>query len=449
MGWPLSLRFTNSIGATPLVNDLRQSDRSSIVDGLPIPGRLPTTPYIAIFMILMLCSLRIKLVGELYALEPLLAGIVIVHALKGKRFQLHRPLGFVILLLALWFCGQVLSDIYRESAFIDYTRGWARIAFTGMNLVGLYLLIRVDATRVRVAYLGLITGQVIGFFIAPNIYAHVYPWKFGFAYPLTTLAALGACSPRIWRHRFGPILIMGPMAALNLMLGARSLAGICFVASLYAVVASRQRPLQTSASRLRAVALPLLGVIAAIIGSSIYGHLAESGALGLDAQVKYEVQSEGRYGLLLGGRREFAFSSSAILQSPIVGHGSFTKFSEGVGSVGEARLEDWGYDVTPATGGQPDLLPTHSGLLGAWVEAGLLAVPFWLICLALLWRGCLRAIQHGQALAPLAVFVALLSIWDVIFSPFASERRITLPLALLLLLAHDNNDIASRLSVDE
>jgi O-antigen ligase len=438
---PLTFQSLHSPNPSQLVGGTGQRLRISAGDSSS-PALLSTASCIALFVVLTLCAVRIKLIGELYVLEPVLAGIAIFHVLRGKRFQLHRPLGILVSLLALWLCGQILTDIYRESAFVDYSRGWAKIAFTALNLLALYLITRVDPKRIRIAYLGLIVGQIAGNYAMPNIYAHVYPWKFGLAYPLTTLAALVATTPRIWRHRFGPCLILGSMSALNLVLGARSLAGICFVSSLFTVIASR-REITIFAIRMRAAAIPLLGGLAAVIGSHIYGSLAESGSLGMAAQVKYQIQSEGRYGFLLGGRGEIAFSASAIRQSPIVGHGSFTRFSGDLRSAGLGRLEQWGYEYEPASGDRPDLLPTHSGLLGTWVEAGILAVPFWLACLTLLWRGCMRAIQHGQALTPLQVFVSLLSIWDVLFSPFAAERRITLPLAILLLIAQDQNGATS------
>jgi hypothetical protein len=398
--------------------------------------RRPT--YLAIFAVMALCFMRITVIGELYVSELVLAAIVIAHILRGRPLQLERPVVLVILLLALWLCGQVAADIYRAAAFADYARGWARIVFTALNLLGLYLLTNGDAKRIRVAFLGVAIGQAVGCLVMPTVYAQSDPWKFGLAFPLTTLAALLACSQPIWRRRYGPFVVLLVMAGVNARLDARSLAGVCFLASLYTVVATREPHPAANAHRPRSLVVPVLGVVAVLAGAYLYGSMAKSGLLGTAAQVKYEFQATGRYSLLLGGRSEIVFSSLAIRQSPIMGHGSYAKFPLLLQAAGAAQLADWGYEYLLPSEDQPDLLPTHSGLFGAWVEAGILAVPFWILLLALLWRGCIRTILRGDALTPLRVFIAIALSWDVLFSPFGADRRITVPLAILLLIGGEH-----------
>jgi hypothetical protein len=395
---------------------------------------------LAIFALMALGFVRITVIGELYVCELILTAIVIVHVLRGRPLQLDRSVAIVIGLLALWLCGQAAADIYRSAAFADYARGWARIVFTAMNLLGLYLLTKGDARRIRVAFLGLAIGQAVGCFVMPTVYAQSDLWKFGLAFPITTLAALLACSQPIWRRRFGPFVILVVMAGVNARLGARSLVGVCFLASLYTVVAARDQHPAANAQRRRSLVVPVLGVVAVLVGSYLYGSMAKAGLLGTAAQVKYEFQSTGRYSLLMGGRSEIVFSSLAIRQSPIVGYGSYARFPLLLQAAGAAQLADWGYEYLLPSEGQPDLLPTHSGLFGAWVEAGILAVPFWILLLALLWRGCIRTMQRGDTLTPLRVFITIALSWDVLFSPFAADRRITVPLAILLLIGGEHGD---------
>jgi hypothetical protein len=413
---------------------MAETDRLAFTPGSSIRHRLPQPASIAVFAVAALSFVRIRLIGELFVIELILAASVMFYVLRYKRLPLEKPLGYVIFLLALWLYGQVLTDIYRETAFVDYARGWARIFFTGLNLLGLYLLVGVDAVRVRSAFLGLVVGQIIGYFVAPTLYAHSMPWKFGFAYPITTLAALIACSPQIRRHRLGPFCILGAMAALNLLLGARSLAGVCLISSFLTAIVNGDRGSTGTARRGRVLTVLLLGGLAALMGSYLYASLAASGRLGMSAQLKYEMQSKGRYSFLLGGRHQIVFSSLAIRDSPIVGHGSFAKGSSQIRDAGVARLEDWGYEHLDPVDDQMDLLPTHSCIFGMWVDAGILAVPFWLLFLVLLWRGCIRAIMWNGVLASLQVFIAVALSWDVLFSPFGSDRRITIPLGILLLL---------------
>jgi hypothetical protein len=414
---------------------LAETDRPPFRPGSSIRRRLPQPTAIAVFVVTALSFLRIRLIGELFVVELILAVIVILHVLRYKRLTLEKPLGLVIVLLALWLYGQIFTDIYRESAFVDYARGWARILFTGLNLLGLYLLVGVDATRVRTAFLGLVASQITGYFLAPTVYAHTMPWKFGFAYPLTTLATVIACNARIRRHRLGPFCILGAMAVLNLLLGARSLAGVGLISSFLTTIVNGDRSSTGTASRGRVLTILLLGGLAALMGSYLYASLAASGWLGASAQLKYEMQSKGRYSFLLGGRHQIVFSSLAIRESPIVGHGSFAKGSSQIRDAGVAKLEGWGYEYLDLVDDQMGLLPTHSCIFGMWVDTGVLAVPFWLFFLVLLWRGCTHAIQYGGVLAPLKIFIAMALAWDVLFSPFGADRRLTIPLGILLLLS--------------
>jgi O-antigen ligase len=230
------------------------------------------------------------------------------------------------------------------------------------------------------------------------------------------------------------------MAGVNVRLGARSLAGVCFLASLYTLVATRDQYRATNTHRPRSLVMLVMGVVAMLFGSYLYGSMAKSGLLGEAAQAKYEFQSTGRYSLLLGGRNEIVFSSLAIRESPILGHGSYVGFPVLLQAAGAAQLADWGYEYLLPSQDQPDLLPTHSGLFGAWVEAGILAVPFWIVLMALLWRGCIRTMQRGDPLTPLRVFIAITVSWDVLFSPFGADRRITIPLAILLLIGGEHGE---------
>jgi O-antigen ligase len=400
--------------------------------------------YLAILAVMALGFARVTVIGELYVCELVLAAIVIVHVLRGRSLQLDRPVVIVIGLLALWLCGLVAADLYRAVAFADFARGWARIVFTALNLLGLYLLTKGIDGRVRVAFLGLAAGQALGCLVMPTVYAQSDLWKFGLASPVTILAVVLASSQPIWRRRFGPFVVLVVMAGVNVWLGARSVAGMCFLASIYTVVAAREEHPEASAQRRRSLSLalvvPVLGVVAVLVSSYVYGSMAKSGVLGMAAQVKYEFQSAGRYSFLLGGRNEIVFSSLAIRESPILGHGSFASFPVLLQAEGAAQLVDWGYEYLLPGEDQPDLLPTHSGLFGAWVEAGILAVPFWLFLLVLLWRGCIRTMQRGDDLTPLRVFITIAVSWDVLFSPFAADRRITVPLAILLLIGGEHGD---------
>ena len=163
----------------------------------------------------------------------------------------------------------------------------------------------------------------------------------------------------------------------------------------------------------------------------IYGTAASQGVLGREAQQKYLHQA-GALGAILGGRPELLASTQAILDSPILGHGSWAKDPAYAALLVE-RQKALGYQVTPEYVGA-DLIPTHSHLFGAWVWAGVLGAAFWFAVGAVAVWLLANLYSARVEVAPLLVFSAMLLLWDIAFSPYGSSGRITAPYALALSL---------------
>jgi hypothetical protein len=77
-------------------------------------------------------------------------------------------------------------------------------------------------------------------------------------------------------------------------------------------------------------------------------------------------------------------------------------------------------------------LPSHSLLLGAWVDAGFLASIVWFFVLALAFYVLGRATIWNNPNEPLFVFVAITTIWDVLFSP--GPDRVDMSIRLMILV---------------
>lgn len=105
--------------------------------------------------------------------------------------------------------------------------------------------------------------------------------------------------------------------------------------------------------------------------TAIYGTAVESGLLGRDALVKYRDQTSGEVPLILGGRSESLVAVQAIADSPVLGHGSWARDRRYV-ELHHAIKVEYGLPVFDAERGKRDLIPTHSYLLGSWVEGGFL-----------------------------------------------------------------------------
>ena len=69
----------------------------------------------------------------------------------------------------------------------------------------------------------------------------------------------------------------------------------------------------------------LASIAATFIFLKTYEHMARQGMLGEKARQIYEQQAHGALGLLIDGRSEILASIHAIMDSPIVGRGSWAK----------------------------------------------------------------------------------------------------------------------------
>jgi len=178
---------------------------------------------------------------------------------------------------------------------------------------------------------------------------------------------------------------------------------------------------QFGRSRLALLALTVAGGIMAF--TVVYSHYAELGVFGEYAQQKLEAQS-GEGGLLLGGRSEILASGPAILDSPLLGHGSWARDST-YGAILVDRRADLGYKSFQS-GKSDDLIPTHSYLFGSWVDAGVMGGVFWLFMLGFTLKTILSA-SGTEPLLPLFAFLGLMLSWDTLFSPLGTPTRFVAP----------------------
>ena len=384
---------------------------------------------VAAFVVPAAWFVAIPLIGRLIATEILLLGLV---AWLWRTRDWQRPPAWFVIAWAGWLISQVITDVVVGSAFRDYARGWAGIAFTLTNFTAIFLLVTTPQ-RVRLFATGLGVGGLIGLVVAPHPFAVSDPWQWGIALPFGLILAAALSGSVGDRRRWLAVAIFAAFGVLNVVLGYRSLGGISVLVAVYLSVAALfgRRPADSHVSVRRAVVgLALLaGLAAGLLG--LYSLTASQGFLGTDAQDRYERQG-GAFGALLGGRPEALVSSQAILDSPVIGHGSWAKDPYYADLLAE-RQAGLGYEVTPDYIGA-DLIPAHSYLMGSWVWAGFLGGLFWLIVAAVPIWFLARLYSVRIEGAPLLVFLAALLLWDIAFSPYGLGARITGPFGLVACL---------------
>lgn len=376
----------------------------------------------ACFVFPALGFLRVEVGGVLYATDVCLLVAFPFVVFKHREWLQIKQVRLFLYMGLLWLAAQVLTDIIRQSPFEDYSRGWSKILLTLTHFATIALLIRQSQRRLILYGAGLVLGGILTFFIAPGEYAADYPWKFGLSLPTTLLFCLIA-GVLAHRKQTAALAILAGIGAINMYLGFRSMGAVCAISAIYSYFQLspgfadyRRRKLQ----KLWTVAGLASGVW---LMSAIYAHGAQNGWFGEDEQKKYERQSSGEAGIVLGGRYDILGSSVAIIDSPLLGHGSWAK-DPMYGAILNASMAELGYENIGGAFEDDDLIPSHSYLFGAWVESGIVGAVFWFWVLWLTASGLMRA-SGREPLFPFFVFIGTLLMWNVLFSPYGANERFT------------------------
>lgn len=391
------------------------------------------------FLVSFLSFAHINVGGELYISELLLAAYLIFSTSKIRRLADPFPKWFLSL-GALWLLSQILSDVVNDTPSANYLRGWAAIIFFLVDFAAIYLMAGRSIKRARLLLFGWALGKIFQFVFAPTEYATHEPWKWALATPLTLLLLMYLDIKKI----NASLILLATMflGMLHIYLNARSLGGRTLITGFFIYVSQLQWFHATLLKRLNIRKFVLLtagGVGIASVILVAYQWSAESGYLPKNVTEKYEMTKStnlGLLGLILGGRVEILASSEAVLNSPILGHGSWAedrkyallllKINEILGTNRDEALIEQGVD-------QSNLIPTHSYLMQAWVWAGLLGAIFWFAVLRFIFQAILPILQYRSTMQAIAVFFCISVIWDILFSPFGSGVRVILAIKLLVI----------------
>lgn len=368
-----------------------------------------------------LTFLEVELVGRLFLSEILIVCMLPI-LLYARGGLLLSPLPKKLLLFGLaWLSAQIATDIIIDTPIEDLIRGWAKIIFLLINFSAIYLYLNRNKMRFFLFALGIALGQILAYFFNPNIYVESYPWKFGYGMAVTLLFVLISQTRVLEKKILFISNIILSMGLLNFYMDFRSLGLICLLTGGFIFIKDSALFSYQNIKRNRIINLIVLGSVSIYSISTFYNYSASEGWLGEEIREKNLLQSSGDMGLLLGGRAEILASSQAVIDSPIIGHGSWAK-DQKYADMLEYALSQYGYDITGTV--ESDLIPTHSYIMGAWVEAGIVGAAFWLYALILTVRCLVATYQSNLPLLPLTVFIAFNLLWNIPFSPFGAEVRL-------------------------
>jgi hypothetical protein len=317
-----------------------------------------------------------------------------------------RAFTTLIVLQIIGLGAYVVSDIYRDSAPVDYLRGWARMAFVGIDIIGLAFLVGSSWRR----FVVIITGWAFGQVACALIFGPLFDdwWKFGFAEPVTFLALIAVGR----KNRLPAAIVAIALGILHILLEFRSLGLECLMVaiSLYLIRLPRLWRFAAVFAVLAAIGLALSGLFDERVQKGISKHLSDA-----ERRAMMEVAAE------------------SFADSPIIGQGSWF-------STGEMRrrIEERYIALSETFNGyteeQEHDLAIHSQLLTALAEGGIFGASFFIAYgFLLMWAlaYCLRSTRPQQAIV---LMILIEGLWNLAIAPFSGPARVQIAAAAVLCL---------------
>jgi len=390
----------------------------------------------------------VQFVGYIAISEICLGTIGVLWLLFNWQEWLRKPLTQFLFLAGLWLASAVASDLLRNTPPAFYLRGWARVGFLAISATVFFALFRRDPRLAIPYFFGAAVSSVISLFAFKGGATEVkeivggmmditwreMSWRDYYNYAFNiVLFAVAAVSYR--RLPYSTAVGIAVFGVGNLALGSRAAGGVQVMAGLTTLYLSCQIQRGNSRSRLLAgrrmawFLLTILLLAGALVGG--YRTAAAGGWLGEEQQKRFELQSQSRFGIVLGGRVAAVAGALALRDSPALGYGSWAEDTGGYFS-----------EALAITGFEPDLefmrqyeyrrIPTHSHILEGWVEHGLGGGIFWIAVTIFLFRFMTKALFAVPSLAALLSLLLWSFFWNIPFSPIGNRVFIGASLGLMM-----------------
>ncbi len=363
-------------------------------------------------------SIRINLIGEAALAEVLLLllGLYAVCRPEARRVFGARAFWILLLSMLVTLGGYVISDWVQETPQAQYLRGWGRMALVISGFVSLSLLVALQRQSLWWFVAGMGIGRVLYLRFVQD--TPISMWKFsydGFGYgePVTlAAAALAYFLPPRWGS-----LALAAAGAISVYYDFRiqSLVSLIVAGLLWARARRPHRPLKGNGGQLR-MALLLFAAVGVIYGGI---KLTENEYSAARREVSDIGRSVGK-----------VFAVKAISNSPWIGYGSWSRNREFRRMHQDALNEVAGKEASRFSAGDGSST-THSMVLQAWVEGGILAIAFFVllgVSLVINVHWLLLG-RPMDALSPILTYFALYGLWHIVMSAFAAPLRLHLALA--------------------
>lgn len=396
-------------------------------------------------------QLFVRLIGYLAFTEVFFLITLPLRIQAVSAAILRTP--YTTIFTVLWLLNilaAIFANLLNGSRFDILARGVSRPVFIGLDVVCLLSLWLRRPNGIEYFMLGYPISLIASRFVFKSGAEEwlgsntmdFTDWKSN-----TSYIALGLLYPVVARYyRRSPLLIAtvtAGTAVLFMAMGSRSFSLTQFLAAVLMVVFSGNanaatQGVRTIVKKRRSILLKIV-VGCLIAGVTAYGTgqaykaMTRAGYLGTKELKKLEDQENTAGGVLVGGRFGFFVGLWAACHKPLLGHGSWP-------------LDTYGYTQQVVDYFQIDTqdaklmtrklywIPSHSAIVGGWVEHGFLELLFWLFVLFVTFVNFPRAAIVFPAYAGLYALFFSEMIWHLLFSPAGHRVILAVKIAAFLIV---------------
>ncbi len=399
--------------------------------------------------------IEVNMIGRLYMTEVLLLFVVIFNIDKVLILFSHKLFNFITIFVMIWLLAQIVSDVINQTAMADVLRGWSKIAFLMINAIGIAVLCK-TVRQLLAFFIGYYTFVVLNaaLGLGPALGGVDFDvrWKFGIGLGLSALIPSvflyfqdGSTASSGFFKKTRAVLSL--LLILSLIFNSRSAAGLIFVTIilLYISINKAANDLFFSIMRKNFMLAIISFLALSYTGLFAYNKAADAGYLGIEAQRKLWMQQlaidDPVVGTLIGGRTEIFSSSAAIADAPFLGHGSWARDYKYIDIYYQALMKYSPADILIKLSDEQErfeeesqgLIPTHSHLLGAWVEAGVAGALFWACLAVIMLKATIRSLKIDTIESKMLLLIVVGLLWDIAFSPFGAAQRVIWALCIVII----------------
>ncbi|MFY0256276.1 hypothetical protein ACDQ55_20240 [Chitinophaga sp. 30R24] len=388
--------------------------------------------YIIAFLYPILSYFRINLIGQ-FAVGDFVVLFSFLDFKKTTRlFVTIADIKKIAIAYLVFLLAQMMSDWINHSDFVDMARGWANILMAilvTVFFIGLF-------NRNPKYFILFLLGSVLRYVLLgdtnnlSNSAADLYEvsdmgiFKFRIAPMLNALLLIFSwyLLQKSQKQYFNVIILFILYGLFCMAFDFRS-NGITFMLSaliLYCRPYVRNTSLRKMLPYLFLSLLVFQGLYALYVSSVIKGEMGGEHSV---KQIKMADNSYNPLNLILVGRSEFFVGLKAALDKPIFGQGSWAKDPLGYYTFMMLKLhgEDERFLALEKNMNGQFIIPSHSVLIGAWMNAGVMGLLSVLYIFVLFINRSIRLLRNAyfqkSAYYPILVYSLLNGIWVFFFSP--------------------------------